>query len=527
MARRGQPATIVYRSAAGKGAIVAAVEAEHRRRKALARAPGQALSLAEFIKLFWSVLEPKTPLVWGWVLDAYCTHIEAIERGEIKSLVINVPPGMMKSRTFAVMWPAWHWSEINPATRWLMLTNTQEAAKRDASFMRRIIESDLWQGMYGHRFSLREDQNAILDYGNTAGGTRISRHMLGATGARADRIVIDDPHNIGTIYSAAERARPVDAFRSTISQRGSGVDAAFLVIMQRLHTDDLSGVCVRDFGFHHLAIPMQYHPKHAVCTTSLWRDPRTETGALAWPERVTEAWVEERRIQLGPRSASAQFDQAPLMIGGNEFKRSFFRYWSHVEREPITLADGDDTITVPVERLPEKFDFIAASWDLARKKTQTGSFACGGVFGVKGAKRYLLELVRRQMGYLESLAAIREVYARWKPQWTFIEEAALGDAAIDELRPTMPGVIGVQPVGDKLTRARANLPTFHAGQLVVPHPSEMSAVEAYIHEHESFPDSAYNDQVDMTSQALTEIEKRAGLDYAKPIAFPLGGARKW
>ena len=71
-------------------------------------------SLADFAKLAWHVLEPSTPLRWGWALDAICQHLEAVTKGEIKRLLMNVPPGTMKSLLTGVIFPAWEWGPKAP-----------------------------------------------------------------------------------------------------------------------------------------------------------------------------------------------------------------------------------------------------------------------------------------------------------------------------------------------------------------------------------------------------------------------------
>src|SRR5262245_58453995 len=117
------------RPTAPRGLTLAAIDRERANRR-----------LAEFVKQAWHLIEPATPLVWGWHMTAICEHLEAVSRGRIRNLVIEVPPGSSKSTIVSVMWPVWHWL-LNPATRFLTGSYAIGLATRDALRSRRVIAS--------------------------------------------------------------------------------------------------------------------------------------------------------------------------------------------------------------------------------------------------------------------------------------------------------------------------------------------------------------------------------------------------
>ena len=115
-------------------------------------------SLREFVRQAWHVIEPLTPFVRGWHIDAIIEHLEAVTRGQIRQLLINVPPRHMKSLLVSVFWPAWEWI-LHPERRWLYASYAASLSIRDSIKCRTLIESRWYQSFWGHLFKLRGDQN--------------------------------------------------------------------------------------------------------------------------------------------------------------------------------------------------------------------------------------------------------------------------------------------------------------------------------------------------------------------------------
>lgn len=248
-------------------------------------------SLSEFCKMAWHVLEPATPIKWGWALDAMCEHLEAVHNGQIKRLLMNVPPGMMKSLLTGVFFPAWEWGAGgNPSLRYLTTAHKEDLAIRDNLRCRRLISSDWYQERWS--VELCGDQNAKKKFENTATGFRESMAFRSLTGSRGDRIIIDDPLSVDDAFSEAALSAAEQTFLEAVPSRVNNQDSAIIVIMQRLHERDTAGIILsRQLGYEHLMLPMRFEPERRRATCIGFTDPRTEDGELLFPERFDAAVI--------------------------------------------------------------------------------------------------------------------------------------------------------------------------------------------------------------------------------------------
>lgn len=253
-------------------------------------------SLAAFAKRAWPILEPATPLKWGWALDAMCEHLEAISRGEILRFLANVPPGSMKSLLTGVIWPAWEWGPLGrPELRYLGTAHKQDLAVRDSTKCRRLIQSAWYQSLWPVR--LVGDQNAKTKFENDATGFREAMAFTGMTGSRGDRVILDDPHSVDDANSATKLAADILTFREALPSRVNNDQSAIAIIMQRLHERDVSAVAL-DLGYEHLCLPMRYEEGRSRWVVGKG-DPRKAEGELMFPERFPEPVVVELEKFLG------------------------------------------------------------------------------------------------------------------------------------------------------------------------------------------------------------------------------------
>jgi hypothetical protein len=201
-----------------------------------------ARHLREFVRQAWPVVEPSTPFVSGWHIDAIVEHLEAVSLGQIRNLLINVPPRHMKSLLVSVFWPAWEWIRW-PQRRWLYSSYGAQLSIRDSVKCRRLIESPWYQARWADRFALTSDQNTKGRFDNNRSGYRLSTSVGGsATGEGGDRIVCDDPNNVKEVESDSVRKTTNDWFDVVMSTRvNDPKTAAKVVVMQRCHQQDLSG----------------------------------------------------------------------------------------------------------------------------------------------------------------------------------------------------------------------------------------------------------------------------------------------
>lgn len=288
-------------------------------------------SLAGFIREAWHVLEPETPLIWGWHLDAICDHLEAVTRGEITRLLITVPPGSSKSLIVSVLWPAWEWSIGRRGLRYLTTSYDEVNITRDARKHRDLVQSEWYRALFPE---VRLTRTAEDDFANSDQGGRLAATFVSLTGKRGDRLIYDDPHSAKKAESDDQRYATTQGFREGATNRlNDQKRSAIIVIMQRLHHKDVAGVILEvPMGYCHLNIPMEFetvdgegNPLPRVPTAIGWLDPRTEDGELMDPIRFDREVVEDLKRDLGAYAYAGQYQQRPVPREGGLFQRSYFK----------------------------------------------------------------------------------------------------------------------------------------------------------------------------------------------------------
>jgi predicted phage terminase large subunit-like protein len=470
----------------------------------------------------WERIDP-SPFVGGWHLEAIAEHLEAViahvTGGDgINRLIVNVPPRTGKSTSVSVAWPVWAWI-LHPEIRWLFTSYAERLAVRDARKSRTLITDQWYRDRWGERYSLLGDQNEKSRYENDKGGYRLSSSFGGSsTGEGGDIIVADDPHKADDAQTSdIKREDVLEEWDTTFSTRlNDSKTGAFVIIMQRLHEKDLTGhVLAKNAGYVHLCLPMEYSRSHPF----IWPDdPRIEDGELLQPERFGPAQVKALKEDLQARASAGQLQQLPAPEDGITFHRADLeRYWLPRKSVPCTTCDSAGRVGADLSIIcprchgvgdlgywPE-VDERALSWDMAFKNTAHSSFVVGAVWGRKGAKKYLLDLVRARMDFTETLEAFKAQVQKWPDaHLRLVEEKANGAAVISALKKEIPGIVPVNPDKDGGKEARANAvsPQFQAHDVMIPHPSIAPWVGEWVEEHIKFPNGENNDQVDTTTQIL-------------------------
>ena len=460
----------------------------------------------EFVRQAWPIIEPSTPFVPGWHIDAIAEHLEAVSFGQIRNLIINVPPRHMKSLLVSVFWPAWEWIRW-PERRWLYSSYGAQLSIRDSIKCRRLIESSWYQERWGDRFALTSDQNTKSRFDNDRSGYRIATSVGGAaTGEGGDRNVCDDPHNVSEVESDAVRKATLDWFDVVMSTRVNDPrTAAKVVVMQRCHQRDLSGHLLAQGGWEHLCLPAEYEgPTRA--TSIGWTDPRAEVNELLWPERFGPQEIGNLKISLGSYAAAGQLQQRPSPAGGGIFKRHWFRYFQprggNLPPVIVKLPDGTQISLTAIEA-PRQVDEQIQSWDCSFKDLDTSDFVVGQLWGRVGARFLLGDQVRGRMDCPGTVKAVQELTTKWPATAAIlIEDKANGSAVIQMLQYEIPGILPVNPSGGKIARAQAVSPLVEAGNVYLPHPDYAPWVNDFIEECVQFPNGAHDDQVDSMTQAL-------------------------
>ena len=273
-------------------------------------------TLAGFIREGWHLVEPLMPLVWNWHIDALCDHLEAVTRGEITRLLINVPPGTMKSLIVSVFWPAWEWGPAGLAgLRYFTTSYIIDLAERDSRKMRDLVASEWFQERWGATCTLT--RTGEIDFENNSMGWRKAMAFTSLTGGRGDRVIIDDPHSVKTAESIVQREHVIRTFRESVPSRVMDPQtSAIVIVMQRLAEEDVSGVAIKlGLGYVHLMLPMEFERDRACETRIGFKDPRTYDGEPLFPERWPREVIERDKRTLGAFAWAGQYQQRPQAQG--------------------------------------------------------------------------------------------------------------------------------------------------------------------------------------------------------------------
>lgn len=505
------------------------IRAERARRETeRARAEGEAAaceSLAAFVRQAWAVLHPTTPLVWGWHIDAVCLHLQAVfPREQIRRLLINIPPGHMKSLAVAVFWPAWVWLH-DPSYSFIFGSYDSGLSTRDSIRCRDVMTSRWYQETFRPAWRLKHDQNVKTWFENTAGGFRISTSVGGkGTGHRADCLVFDDPLNVEEYPSAEKLAGNKSWWDHRMSTRAKDPRTGSRIgIMQRIHEDDLAGHCIAKGSYELLRLPTEFDPDKPCRTGIGWTDPRTERGELLNPEMYTEDVITEAKDDLGSAGFAAQHNQEPAPAGGLMFHRQWFGFWwTGVEPKPVMVRLEDGTVVECKQmELPAKMDTTATSSDFSFGSKSSGASRVSiQVWAALRALRFLLAEVSDKMTYPEmKRALISVIMLHPMARKHYVENKALGPAIIQELTEEIAGIEPVEPMGDKVARAASVTPICESGHVYLPHPSVHPWVNEWLHLVTMFPRAKYNDPVDACTQALTKMRRDLrNLDRLRALA---------
>jgi predicted phage terminase large subunit-like protein len=454
-------------------------------------------SLKLFLKSVWHIIEP-TPFVDGWVIDCLCDHFMALARGDIRKIVVNIPPRHTKS-LFLTAFRAWLWAR-NAQERILASSYNLNLSLRDNLRVRRIIEDPWFQARYGSEVQLQPDQNAKFYYENTAGGYQMALSVAGGvTGHGGSYLIIDDAHNASEAHSKQEREAALIWFREVWTNRLNDQEKdKMIVVGQRIHEGDVCGYIINDRpDWVHLSLPAYYEPSRR-CLTPIWADPRTEEGELLWPERFSKETLEGLRRDLGSMGFAAQYQQSPVPAGGGQFKQQWLRYFTATDTH-YELVTPDTVKRVLIEQC-----YLFGTVDLAISQKQSADYTVIAMWAVTPDRELLLvDRLRDHFDNPEQQKQIQLFYQRYHPRFLLIESVAYQLAIVQQLWKLGLPVREYKPVKDKVSRASTASVFYEAGRVFHPRGA------LWLHEWESellmFPMAEHDDQVDNASMACDAI----------------------
>jgi predicted phage terminase large subunit-like protein len=433
-------------------------------------------------------LNPQTKFLPHPYIDLLTSYLEKVRRGKICRLIINMPPRSLKSHCASIALPAWILGH-DPSTQIICASYGQELADRLARECRSLMSAPFYQAMFATRFSLQKQ--ATAEFETTQKGYRLSTSVGGAlTGRGADFLIIDDPLKPDDAVSDLRRRAVNDWYDNTLYSRlNNKAHGAIVIIMQRLHEDDLIGHVLAQEQWEVLSFPaIAERDEERTFETPYGqrRFARTQGEALH-PEREPLEVLDRIRLALGSYNFAGQYQQAPAPLGGGIIKSDWFQTYDQV---------------------PPNLDTIVQSWDTASGKAEFNSYSVCTTWGVKGNQIYLLHVFRKRLDYPNLKRAVRNQADAYQAKVILIENRSSGIALIQEMiSEGASGITKYEPEGgDKVARMSVQTAAIENGFVYLPRDAPWLA--NYLHELLTFPEGTYSDQVDSTAQALDWIRTR-------------------
>jgi predicted phage terminase large subunit-like protein len=433
-------------------------------------------------------LNPQAELAMNWHLEVIAAKLTAVREGRIRRLIINLPPRHLKSLMASIAYPAWCLGH-NPSAQILCVSYAQDLADKLARDCRIIMMSPWYRRIFLTR--LAAHRQAVQEFITTRQGYRLATSTGGVlTGRGADIILIDDPLKPEDALSKVLRQACNEWFVHTLYSRlNDKRSGAIVIIMQRLHEDDLVGHVLAQESWEVVSFPAIAEADEVHEIETIW-EPRCFTrrpGEALHPEREPLETLAHLRRTIGEYNFAGQYQQSPAPLGGGLVKVEWFKRYSENER-------------------PDSFDRIVQSWDTANKATELSDFSVCTTWGVKGKNVYLLGLLRQRLEYPALKRAVRDQQNLYHATEILIEDKASGTQLIQELiADGCHGVTRYQSDCEKIMRMHAQTAMIENGFVSIPQNAPWLA--EYLHEMTVFPNGKHDDQVDSTAQFLDWLKK--------------------
>jgi predicted phage terminase large subunit-like protein len=448
-----------------------------------------------FVRKTFVTLCPGQTYVNGWHIDAICWQLERVRRGEIRRLIINMPPRSLKSIAASVAFPAFLLGR-DPSHRIICVSYSGDLAKKHSNDFRAVIQSQWYRSIFPQtRIGPYKDSENEIEF--TARGCRLATSVGGTlTGRGGDLIIIDDPLKPDDAFSAVRRTGANDWFNNTLLSRlDDKRTGAIVVVMQRVHMDDLTGFLVSQSDEWHVLNLPAIAPSDRIIQTWDGHDHFRPAGEVLSPEREPLAVLDSLKVQIGSDAFSAQYQQEPVPPGGAMIKRDWIARYKDPPRhsEQLLTLQSWDTAS---KGGPENDWSVCTTWIVTRDK-----------------KWYLLDVWRRRVDYPTLKASALSLAKSWKARRILVEDAGSGTSLVQELSARIAGIIAVRPEGDKKSRMAAASAKFEAGQVLFPErASWLADLESELF---AFPVGRHDDQCDSISQALQD-NNTSFMDWITP-----------
>jgi predicted phage terminase large subunit-like protein len=436
-----------------------------------------AVDFRAFIEFTFGVLRPGTPFRPNWHIDAMAYKLSQIASGEIKRLIVTLPPRNLKSICASVALPAWFLGH-NPSERVVAVSYSDALAKTHANDFRKVVSDPLYQAAFP---AMRVSRDTDSEIHTNVRGRRYATSIEGTlTGRGGNLVIIDDPLKPNDAHSEVARARSIEWYRSTLVTRPDDKKAArIVVVMQRIHEEDLVGYLLEQGGFEVLNLPAiaQSDASYDLGEGQIYQRKR---GELLHPSHEPAEVLRELKKNMGSYAFSAQYQQSPVPPGGRIIKRKWLSRYGSLSREPR--------------------DRILISWDIALSEAEGGDYSAGVVLLCREETFYVLDVIRGKFPFDQLRRQIMTVKQHYGPGSTLlIEDSPISHGLIQSLRESRINVVTFRPDRDKRARVISQSDLFEGGSVLFPEKAPW--LEDLTNELLAFP-GRHDDQVDALVQGL-------------------------
>lgn len=441
--------------------------------------------LTAFIQKTFATVDPGTRYSHNWHIEAIAWNLEQCVTGEIKRLIITLPPRSLKSIITSVAFPAWVLGH-DPTKNIICASYSQNLANKHALDCRAVMES-LWYQACFPGTQIHQDKTSVADFMTSLRGSRFSTSVGGTlTGRGGNLIIIDDPHKAEEgVTSETNRAGVIDWYSGTLSSRlNNKKEDAIILIQQRLHQDDLAGYLLETGEWEHLNLPAIAEEEQWVPIASN-RQHYRQIGDLLHPALEPQSVLDGLKRSLGSYNFAAQYQQRPAPMGGGLVKWDWFQFYD----KQLSKEYGDQ---------------IVQSWDTACKADVIHDWSVCTTWLIRENKYYLLNIKRQRLEFAHLKQAVIDHAKHWDADRVLIEDKGAGISLIQDLRRDgRHNIIPITPEKDKATRMLSASPLIESGKVLLP--ANAAWLADFQTEIVNFPKGKHDDQVDSLSQFLNWV----------------------
>jgi predicted phage terminase large subunit-like protein len=439
-------------------------------------------------KVFYTT-NPDREFVDSWALRSIAHHLQQVAARRIKRLIITLPPRSLKSTMVSVALPSWLLGQ-DPSLRVICASHSGELSFKFARDTRSVMTSRWYQDLFPQT-RIDPRKNSDVELMTTKRGGRLSTSVGGTlTGRGGDILVIDDPIKPSDADSEARRREVIEWFTSTaISRLDDKHDGAMIVVMQRVHVDDLAGYLKEQGGWTVLELPAIAEEEQSIQIGG-GHVYRRKVGELLFPEREPRELLDQIRREMGSYAFSAQYQQNPAPREGTLIKRSWF---------------GEFT------EWPARPDLTVISWDTASKTEEIHDYSVGTIWYVCRGLYHLVHVNRLKLTFPDLLRFIMQEAKFETNPVILIEESVAAIPLIQSLKERGVNATGIKPEGDKIMRVLGQTPLLESGKVMLPDKAPWK--DSFLNEICSFPGGKHDDQVDSMTQALKWMVEKGRPNY--------------